>query len=194
MVSYPALSIRPLGFHQLFKKPLRANVPPTRVTVVNPPAPLVYAPQLSAARLSLPARLLALAISLASLGVLCFAAKIEPSPTGIGTHRQMGLQPCAFERRTGLPCVTCGMTTSFAHFARGQFLASFYVQPMGMILAVMTAMSFWAALYIALSGRPAYQLFGFLPTRYYVIPFVSLTILAWVWKIWIHVNGRDGWG
>jgi hypothetical protein len=155
---------------------------------------MVYLRQFAAARLSVAARLLALGISLACLGVLGFALRIEPSPSGIGSHRELGLQPCAFERRTGLPCITCGMTTSFAHFARGHLLASFYVQPMGMLLALLTAMTFWAALYVALSGRPAYQLFAFLPTRYYLFPLCSLTVLAWVWKIWIHVNGRDGWG
>jgi hypothetical protein len=30
--------------------------------------------------------------------------------------------------------------------------------------------------------------------KVFLIPLFTLTILAWVWKIWIHVSGRDGWG
>jgi hypothetical protein len=106
----------------------------------------------------------------------------------------MGLEPCQFEFRTGVPCITCGMTTSFAHFARGQLLASFYVQPMGMVLALTTAVIFWTALYIALTGRPVHRITRFIPMKAWLLPLFTLTILAWMWKIWIHLTNRDGWG
>src|SRR5689334_15070226 len=83
--------------------------------------------------------------------LLVVAARLNPSPKGVGSHRQLGLQECQFEARTGLPCPTCGMTTSFAHFVRGNIIASFWVQPMGTVLALMATMTFWTALYIALS-------------------------------------------
>jgi Protein of unknown function (DUF2752) len=35
------------------------------------------------------------------------------------THRQLGLPPCTFYEKTGLPCPSCGMTTSFALLIRG---------------------------------------------------------------------------
>jgi hypothetical protein len=37
--------------------------------------------------------------------------------------------PCGFKVRFGLPCPTCGMTTSVLAFARGEILQSFYIQP-----------------------------------------------------------------
>ena len=40
------------------------------------------------------------------------------------------------------------MTTSFAWFVRGNWLASFYVQPMGFVLALGTGALFWASLFI----------------------------------------------
>src|SRR5205085_6174191 len=40
-------------------------------------------------------------------------------PLAMGTHRQLGLPPCNFQRLTGLPCPSCGMTTSFALLVRG---------------------------------------------------------------------------
>jgi len=157
------------------------------------PSPAVYVRPKSSDQLSLHARLIALVVSLACLGVLVIAAKLQPSPNGLGSHRQLGLQECQFESRTGLPCPTCGMTTSFAHFVRGQILASLWVQPMGTLLALITTMAFWAALYIAVSARPAHRLLNLIPARYYFIPLLALLVIAWAWKIWIHVTGRDGW-
>ena len=54
------------------------------------------------------------------MGLLAVAAWLEPSPTGIGTHQQLGLPPCTFWMLFGRPCPTCGMTTSWAHLVRGQ--------------------------------------------------------------------------
>ena len=161
---------------------------------MTPAVPVIYARNLAPARMTILARLVALGTAAGCLAVLIIAATLDPSPTGIGSHRKMGLEPCQFEFRTGVPCVTCGMTTSFAHFVRGQILASLYVQPMGMALALTTAMLFWAALYVAATGRPLHRLLRFFPSKVFLIPLFTLTILAWTWKIWIHLTARDGWG
>jgi hypothetical protein len=139
-------------------------------------------------------RLIALSIGLSAATVLFVAAYIRPSPTGIGSHAQLRLRLCQFEQTTGLPCPTCGMTTSFSHFVRGHVLASIYVQPMGFALAFLTASTVWAALYVAVTGWPIHRLLRFIPARYYLFPLFALGILAWIWKIWIHLNGHDGWG
>jgi hypothetical protein len=162
-------------------------------SAVHPASPLIYVRQPTHSKLSFLGRALALLISSACLGVLVVATRINPAATGLGTHQQLRLQPCQFEIRTGLPCPTCGMTTSFAHFVRGNWAASFYVQPMGMLLAIISGMCFWAGLYIALSGRPAHRLLAIIPGRYYLFPLMAITVFAWAWKIWIHVNGQDGW-
>jgi hypothetical protein len=52
----------------------------------------------------------------------------------------------------GRPCITCGMTTSFSHAARGQLVRSFLAQPMGCVLAITTATAFWPALWGAWVG------------------------------------------
>ena len=85
------------------------------------------------------------------------------------------------------------MTTSFAWFVRGNWLASFYVQPMGFVLAMLAVAIFWAGLYIAVSGRGIHRLLRFIPPRYYGVPLTTWAILAWAWKIYIHLHGLDGW-
>ena len=157
-------------------------------------APLIYARIPERIRVGWLGRLWAAAISLACLAVLTAAATIDPNPRGVGTHEQLGLDPCQFELGTGVPCPTCGMTTSFAYFVRGNLLASLYVQPLATFLALGAAAGFWAAAYITFTGRPIYRLLRFVKPRYYLLPFFALTVLAWGWKIWIHVSGRDGWG
>jgi hypothetical protein len=155
--------------------------------------PLIYSPRIPVVRMSLAARALSLAIGLGCLAILMTASRLTPSPTGIGTHRALGLERCAFEQRTGLPCPACGMTTSFAWFVRGNIPASFYIQPMGTLLAVLAVIAFWTGLYAALTGRAAYRLVLFIPGRYYLVPLLSCAVIAWAWKIFIHLHGIDGW-
>lgn len=140
------------------------------------------------------ARAIALMVGLGCLAVLVRAATLPPSHTGIGTHRAMGLNQCTFIDRTGLPCPSCGMTTSFAWFARGNIAASLYVQPMGAALALAAAMCVWGGLYVAFTGRPIYRLLRLLPGRYYLLPVMTLAVLAWAWKIFIRLSSLDGWG
>ena len=144
-------------------------------------------------RLGAGGRLLALGVALACLSVLVLAARLPPSPTGVGSHEAMGLKSCQFLESTGLPCPSCGMTTSFAWFARGNVVASVYVQPMGAALAATAAAGVWGGLYVALTGRPVYRLLRLLPGRYYLLPLLALAVLAWGWKVLIHLNGLDGW-
>ena len=157
--------------------------------------PIIYTRTASGepARLRVGARLLALGVSLACLALLALAARLSPNATGVGSHRALGLQSCHFLDSTGLPCPSCGMTTSFSWFARGNLLASLYVQPMGAAIAAITACCVWGGLYIALTGRPVYRLLRLIPGRYYLLPLLTLGVLAWGWKTLIHLNGLDGW-
>lgn len=138
-------------------------------------------------------RLLSLAIAVGCIAVLLTAASIEPSRRGYGTHTQLGMQPCAFLERTGIPCAGCGMTTSFAWLVRGNLAASFYTQPFGMVLGLLTIVGAWAGLYLAWTGKPAYRLLNAIPMRYYVLPGSLLAAGGWAWKIALHVSGHEAW-
>jgi ABC-type glucose/galactose transport system permease subunit len=154
--------------------------------------PAIFSPRLEFTRLSILPRALFFAVALGCLGVMLTAARLTPNPSGMGTHTALGLQACGFYQRTGLPCPTCGMTTSFAWFARGNVAASLYVQPMGTLLATLTVAAFWICLYIAFTGRPVYRM-GFIAPEYLFWPLLIGGLVAWAWKIFIHLHGIDGW-
>jgi hypothetical protein len=156
-------------------------------------APAIYAPRLGPPLLSWSYRLFAIGLALGCLAVLVVAALTPPSGEGVGTHETLGLNPCQFLARTGLPCPSCGMTTSFSWFARGHLLASLWVQPMGMLMAGVAAAVVWIGLYVGLTGRPVYRLLRFVPAKYYLFPLFLTAILAWAWKIYAHLRGFGGW-
>ncbi|MDX1386065.1 MAG: DUF2752 domain-containing protein [bacterium] len=71
-----------------------------------------------------------------ALLVIALASILEPHPSGMGTHRALGLPPCFFLFLTGWICPSCGLTTSFTHLAHGNFLNSFYAHPLGPVLFI----------------------------------------------------------
>jgi len=160
---------------------------------VDDAVPLIYVRGSESRRLPALGRLTALGVALTCLAPLIVAAFLTPSPDGVGSHTELGLPRCQFLERTGLPCWSCGMTTSWAWFVRGNLLASLYVQPMGTVLATLAIGCFWSGLYIAATGRPVYRILRLFPGRYYFLPLFCFFILAWAWKIFIHLTGRDGW-
>jgi len=139
-------------------------------------------------------RVFALALSLACLAVLVTGAWLNPDGShGIGTHTQLGFQRCQFEARTGLPCPSCGFTTSVSYFAHGNVIASIYVQPMGFVMALLFAAGVWVGGYIAVTGRPVYRLVNMLPDRRWLAVLLTIAVAGWAWKILIHLTGHDHW-
>ena len=155
--------------------------------------PVIYTRYLPPIPMTWIERAMAAIVAMGCLGVLCIAAWLQPSHEGFGTHRQLGLAACAFKIRTGLPCPSCGYTTAFTYFAHGNFVASFYTQPMGALLALVSAVAVWIGFYIAFTGRPVHRLFGLLSSRYYLMPILIFALVSWGWKIFLTRTGRDGW-
>jgi hypothetical protein len=124
------------------------------------------------------------AVLLGGAAILLAAARIDPDSRGYGTHQQLGLPPCGFELATGLPCPTCGMTTSFAHFARLEPEAAFRIQPFGALLFVAVAASTLLALFHLVAWRsPAWILRRLPPFPILVAAFLLALIASWGWKI-----------
>lgn len=66
-------------------------------------------------------RAMALAAFFGVLVLLGFPRVLEPSPSGMGTHEQIGMPACNFYRLFHIPCPACGGTTAFAEMSRGHF-------------------------------------------------------------------------
>jgi hypothetical protein len=86
-------------------------------------------------------RLAIVAVAAALVLLFAVAAWLNPYgpdglPLGVGTHTQLGLPECNFLRLTGLPCPSCGMTTSFALLMHGDLAASLRANLVGTLLAV----------------------------------------------------------
>lgn len=86
-------------------------------------------------RLSVPGRALLLVCALGLLGPLALATHLKPDSQGFGTHRQLGLRPCAFLTVFGVRCPICGMTTSWACVVRGQLPSALRANAAGALLA-----------------------------------------------------------
>lgn len=142
-------------------------------------------------RLGASQRALAGVISLGAIAVLSLAAWMSPDGAGHGTHEQIGLPVCAWAQYFDAPCMTCGMTTAFAHAADGALLDSLITQPMGMLLAVGTAVGFWFGLYVALTGSGAGVMAGHLlrPRSLWIM--AGLAGAAWIYKF-MTWNGLGG--
>ena len=121
--------------------------------------------------------------ALGLVGVLGVARQLEPDPRGFGTHTQLGLAPCAFALVTGHPCPTCGMTTSFAWFARGRFDRSWRANPAGSLLALTCVALVPWLLAGAARGRPP----GFRsldrPLIGLVVATVALSLVSWTLRL-----------
>ena len=87
------------------------------------------------------------------VGLLATAAFLQLSPSGIGTHTQLGMPECGIVRMFGMRCPTCGMTTAWAHAVRGQFGQAATANVTGLLLAVLAPLAACWLLVSAICGR-----------------------------------------
>jgi hypothetical protein len=128
-------------------------------------------------------RFASLILALGSGALLAVAWGLRPASAGFGTHEALGLPPCSWPSRFGLPCPSCGMTTSFAHAAKGNLLASFAAQPMGCILAILTGMVLVGSLWTLATGRTVWPVYERLWNARGLWLLGLAALLAWGYKI-----------
>jgi hypothetical protein len=128
-------------------------------------------------------RLVWTAVAVALLIVLALARWVDPDPSGMGTHVQLGLPPCGFLELTGLPCPTCGLTTSFAHMARLQFTAALSAHWIGPPLFALTAITVALAAWGVATARP----FATVMKRLRVVRLLAIiaaaAVLLWLLRV-----------
>ncbi len=131
-------------------------------------------------------RLQALGIAIAAISLLSVAFFLKPVNSGLGTHQQLGLPTCGWILAADLPCPTCGMTTSWSYTVRGNLLAAFMAQPMGMLLALVSIVIALGGLLTACTGYSFFHiLYRFRPSRLFILA-GALAFLAWGFKILLH--------
>jgi len=129
------------------------------------------------------ARIIATLFALGCIALLALAAWMVPDPSGVGTHRQLGLPPCSSVMLFGRPCPTCGMTTAFAHTVRGHFLQAVHAQPAGFLLAIATAVGAGLAFSVALTGRMWYVNWYRLSPVKLTVGVIVIVIGSWAYKL-----------
>src|SRR5262249_35932720 len=117
----------------LHRERLHAIVPPPVLAVEE----RSRAPQ---RRLGLWVRLALVTIALGLVVVFAIAIRLNPNQGDrvwlSETHTQLGLPGCTFRKLTGLPCPSCGMSTSFAWLVRGNLWNSVRANFVGTLLAI----------------------------------------------------------
>lgn len=163
------------------------------MTAVADSVPLIYAPPARAIRLSPSGRCAAALLAACFLAPLAIGAWLTPDPAGVGTHRQLGWAPCGTLIATGVPCPSCGMTTSVAWFAHGNWAAAFYLQPAAALLSLLLFWGFWIAAYTAATARPVHRLLPLLSAKWSVLLLAAAVLAGWGWKVYLHSHGIDHW-
>lgn len=97
-------------------------------------------------------RMVAAVVALLASSVLAVAGTLAPDARGHGTHTQLGLSPCSTMARLGRPCPSCGMTTAFACFVRGDVIGAIKAQVLGTVLAACTLLAILGGAATALLG------------------------------------------
>ncbi len=120
-------------------------------------------------------------------GVFVIARLLNPyeadgTPRRQGTHQQapLGLPPCTFHEKTGYPCPSCGMTTSFALLVRGDVKNSLRANAVGTLLAVVCAGLIPYVLHFVIRKRPLLGLSLERVLTWVVLLFLGLMMLRWV--------------
>lgn len=118
--------------------------------------------------------------AVAIIAVLGIARWVEPDERGFGTHEQLGLPPCSFRALTGVPCPSCGMTTSFAYVMRGRLIRATVANPGGCLLALGAVALIPWCLASAVSGRALGIRAPERATLIAVLAVFGLSIAGWI--------------
>jgi hypothetical protein len=104
----------------------------------------------------------------------------EGQPRRLETHLQLGLPPCTFRILTGVPCPSCGMTTSFALLVRGDGANSMRANAVGTLLAAFGMVLVPWSLASVYKGRLLVIRSLERALTWSVVVFVTLMLLRWV--------------
>lgn len=140
---------------------------------------------------------LQVSVSLLALAAVGVCMLLQPNPAGLATHERTGLPRCGFLAHTGLPCPTCGATTSASLFVRGRPVRAWRTHPMGAFLACLLILLIPAG-FLSAAARCRW-----LPwLRRITLPiwtalfcvFLALCLVGWRGRVESYLNGKNGTG
>lgn len=115
------------------------------------------------------------------LVIVALAWWLMPRAAGHGTHRQLGLPGCSFLVRTGLPCPSCGLTTSMAFMARGRVVQAYRAHPFGVVLFVAVVAAAGVGAGELATGR---NVWGRLqPSVWWCVLGIAALLAGWGWML-----------
>jgi hypothetical protein len=104
----------------------------------------------------------------------------DGTPRTMETHLQLGLQPCTFRTVTGgMPCPSCGMTTSFSLLLHGDPIGSLRANWVGTLLAIYGLVFVPWSLLSIICKRPLFLVSLDRALAWSVISFLVLMLLRW---------------
>jgi hypothetical protein len=104
----------------------------------------------------------------------------DGTPRTMETHRQLGLPPCSFKTMTGLPCPSCGMTTSFSLLMHGDIWNSLQANAVGTLLALACVLFVPWSLASVFMARPMFVRTVEKPLMFGIVALVTLMLIRWV--------------
>ena len=119
------------------------------------------------------------------IGGFLVAVSLSPDPRGYGTHQRLGFPPCSIRSLFGIPCPTCGMTTSFANFVRGRFVESVRANVAGFLLACVCAVQIPWCLASLRSGRMWRVSRPQSCLMWVLAGILGLSIVQWIARVWL---------
>jgi hypothetical protein len=140
-----------------------------------------------------------LGIALGLTALFAVAAYLNPyrsdgSARRMETHMQLGLPECTFKHVTGLPCPSCGMTTSFALTMRGDLSDAVRANSVGVVLALTLLTAIPWCIASVLCRRTLFVQSAERALMVIVIGLLSLMLVRWAvivgLKVWFK---SDAW-
>ena len=156
-----------------------AIVPPPLSSIEHPQEPVDAIPVLSD---WVRGALLGIAVGLVAVfGIAAWLKPYEADGTArrMETHLQIGLPPCTFRLLTGIPCPSCGMTTSFALLMHGDLVNSLRANAVGTLLALFGLMLIPYSLACVVCKRPLLVVSFQRAITWIVVVFVVLLLTRW---------------
>ncbi len=118
--------------------------------------------------------------TLGAVAVLALSLYLVPDARGFGTHEGLGLPACGYLLRSGRPCLSCGLTTSFSNCVRGRLPSAWRANPAGLPLFFVTLLLPWWLVRSWWTKRDPFRFLDGRLTRWIPLFLLLALLVSWV--------------